>query len=170
MPRRTIRTTNRKRPNNNWAALTGTDYTVIPAASKVLLATFALGNPGIDETMLRVIGMFSIASDQNAAIEDQIGAVGLIQVTDQAIATGVAAIPGPGTDADSDGWFAHRFFAQQSVLVTTLDNSKQYDFESKGRRVVHDGYSVAVVVENVHATFGLGICLSFRALSRITGT
>ena len=97
----------RRRPNNSWGIFASSSFSNIAANSKVLLGTIALSNPGIDETILRIIGSISIASDATGAIETQIGSVGIIVVSDEAVAAGVASIPGPSTDGSNDGWFAH---------------------------------------------------------------
>ena len=170
MANRSRPSSRRSRPNNNWFALRATDFTTIPAASKVLLATAVQSNPGITETVLRVLGAFAIESDQAVAREEQIGAVGLMVVTDTAAAAGVASIPGPSTDANDDGWFAHQFFMQNSFLTNEAPNSFIYPFNSKGRRVMEEGSLIAIVVENAHATHGLNIAWQFRMLTRITGT
>ena len=82
-----------------------TAFTTVPAASKVLISTFVLADALVDLTILRTVGRFSVGSDQSAGLEPQIGAWGLILVTDRAVAAGVASIPGPFTDAPDDGWF-----------------------------------------------------------------
>ena len=159
----------RKKHNNAWASLISPTFIVIPAASKVLFATFVPSNPNIDETILRTIGLFTVTSDQSAVDETQIGSVGLIVVTDLAIAAGAGSIPGPSSDSNDDGWFAHQFFAMTAGLVTKPDNSF-WTLLSQGRRVVQQGSQVAVMVENLHATNGLTINLQLRMLSRVTGT
>ena len=171
MPRSRVVRSNRSRPNNAWAGFVMSDYTTVGAASKTLLGSFSLSNPNIDETVFRIIGALSISSDQAAAVENQIGAVGLIVVSDNAVAAGAASIPGPMTDIDHDGWFAHQTFSQRGLFATTSSpQAFSYPLTSKGRRVSHEGEKIAVMVENFHASHGLLIALQFRILSRVTGT
>ena len=98
------------RPNRGWSYTLETAFTTVPANSKVLLASFTLSNPGIDITLLRCIGGLAVSSDQSVNVEEQVGAFGLILVTDQALAIGITAIPGPFTNGDDDGWFCHQSF------------------------------------------------------------
>ena len=170
MARNKVTRTVRRRPNNSWGIFAVSVFTNIPAASKVLMGTIFLSNPGIDETVLRIIGNITIASDNPGAIETQIGSVGLIVVSDEAVAAGVASIPGPSADGDNDGWFAHQTFAMFSSQVATLNMSQVWPFQSKVRRVVQDGSVIAIVIENDHATHGFLAALQFRVLGRVTGT
>jgi len=88
---------------------------VLPAASKVLLETVVLSNPGINETVRRTRGGVFVSSDQGAAVELQTGAFGAIIVSDTAVAAGVASLPDPVTDASDDGWFVWVPFTQISA-------------------------------------------------------
>ena len=159
------------RPNRGWSVNTSAAFTVVPAASKVLLGTFVLVGGMADVTVLRVIGGVAVASDQTGANENQIGAVGLILVTDIAAAAGIASIPGPFTDGGDDGWFCHQRFAQQSASGNVPDNSDWYPIDTKGKRVwPGTGRVIAVVAENGHATHGLELYFAIRLLAQIRGT
>ena len=57
------------RPNRSWDGFFNLVPQTIGAGTKVLIGSFALNNPGIDETVLRTVGMFSIASDQAGSVE-----------------------------------------------------------------------------------------------------
>ena len=69
MARRPTISRQRKRHNNSWAAVIFSAFVTVPAASKVLLGTLVLSNPGIDETILRVVGNVVVESDQVGAAE-----------------------------------------------------------------------------------------------------
>jgi len=155
--------------NNAWSAVISSDYITIPAASKVLLGALALSNTNIDETILRVIGSVNVNTDTSSSQERQIGSVGLIVVSNNAQAAGVASIPGPSTDSEDDGWFCHAFFAQTNPTGADPD-AHTYNFSSKGRRIVQEGELIAIVAENSHASHGFILNLQFRLLSRVTGT
>ncbi len=156
--------------NNSWGAVVSSTALTIPAASKVLLGSLTLNNPNIDETVLRVIGNLTVMSDQTGVEEFVIGSVGLIVVSNQAVAAGIASIPGSSTDSEDDGWFAHQFFSYIGQTVATQPSFLNMPFESKGRRVVQEGEAIAIVAENIHASQGLKVILQFRILSRVTGT
>ena len=98
------------------------------------------------------------------------GAFGLIVVTETALAAGAASIPGPASDVGNDGWLTYVPFAQQSLVGSPGPPSVQYFFDSRAKRIVHDGDVVAIMVENIHATHGLSIISAFRQLSQVRGT
>jgi len=161
----------RQRQPTTWARQLATDYVVVPAASKALLAGVALSNPGIGETIRRTRGRFSISSDQNAAVEDQIGALGFVVVSDIAFAAGAASIPGPGTEASDDGWFVWESAGIRSQLVAVSVGALttvQYEFDSKAMRKIQEGFTVAIMFENVHPTDGLAVWCGFSLLSSLS--
>jgi len=167
-------TRSRNRPNRTWSGFLTTTEIAVPAASKVLLASFVLSVEGIDEVVLRTRGILGVRTDQLAADELQLGAFGMIVVTDTALAAGVASLPGPGTESSDDGWFvwqpinAHFLFNNATGFDPNAEI--QYDFDSKAKRIVEGGRSVAVIVENVHATHGFNATLVMRALTQVRGT
>ena len=165
-------TSRARRPNRGWTSSGAQTGFVTAAANTVtFVSSLAPSNPGIDVTVLRVVGQLSIASDQTGASEEQIGAMGMILVTDSAVAIGVTAMPDPVVDADDDGWFLYQSFSQQSALNTIGLGSVQYHFDSKAKRIVDGvGVNIAVMLTNSHGTQGLLFSLQFRMLSQIRGT
>ena len=161
------------RPNRTWFRIVTTAIVNIPAASKVLIATGVLGNQGIDETILRTVGMLSIGTDNTAGNEAQVGAFGMTVVKDTAAAAGVASIPGPITEGGDDGWVLYVPFAQTWDAATAVGHtvrSVQYPFDSRGKRIVSTGESLAIVCENAHATEGFDLLVVMRVLSQVRGT
>ncbi len=154
------------RRGTTWARLQFAAFTTIPAASKVLIATLVPSNPGITETVIRTVGQFMVKSDQSAGVEDQLGAFGFIVVTDLALAAGAASIPGPVTDGSDDGWFVWQPFSATGNAANPTGNFL-LPFESKAARRIEEGFSVAVMCENAHATEGLDIAMGFSFLSKI---
>ncbi len=164
---------NSARPNRSWARIVSTALINVPAASKVLLSTGVLDNQGIDETILRSVGLIAVATDAPGASESQIGAFGMIVVTDLAAAAGAASIPGPVTDGFDDGWLTYVPIAQewdQASQVGRQQAAVQYHFDSKAKRVVSTGSSIAFMVENAHATFAFDILINMRMLTQVRGT
>jgi len=168
------RIVSRRRPNRSWAGIAEAAVTNVPAASKVLLASLTLSNPNIDETHLRTVGICDVRTDNSAATEEQFGAFGMIFVTDTALAAGVASIPGPTTDIADDGWFVYVPFSAGFLVSTAVglnpDFAHIFHFDSKAKRRVEEGTSVALVAENVHANHGFNIRIHLRSLTMITGT
>ncbi len=160
------------RPNRSWDGFFTTALVNVPAASKVLLGSFTLNNPGIDETLLRTVGTLFVATDA-LSNESQIGAVGLIPITEIALAAGVASIPGPVSDIGSDGWAFHQTFCQDWSFATAVGQTMgglSYSFDSRGKRVVSDQHALALVVENAHATQAFDFYIAMRILSQVRGT
>ena len=89
--------------NRGWSGLSLLDIQV-PAVSKIFLGSFQLNNDGIDETVLRSVGDWTVAGQSDGTY---LVAIGMILVTDTALAEGVAAIPFPLFDIESDGWFLY---------------------------------------------------------------
>ena len=160
------------RPNRGWAGSSPGSATTVGVSTKVLLGSFLLSNPNIDETVLRTVGQLAVVSDQTAASEQQLGAFGMIVVTDIALAAGAASIPGPVTDIADDGWFLYVPIAQTLLFAdsTGLAQSVNYAFDSKAKRVVGDGQSMALMVENASASFVFQVVFTLRLLSQVTGT
>ncbi len=157
--------TRRQRQPSSWARLVSNASVLVPAASKVLVATFTLANPGIGETVRRTRGRIHARSDQAAAHEEHLGGFGMIVVTDIAVAAGIASIPDPVSEGNDDGWFVFEHIVA-SGSENTLGQFVSVPFDSKAMRRVEEGYQVAVVVANasaVHAfefTFGISLLSS----------
>jgi len=170
---RTIQTRS-KRPNRSWAGFASAVVTNVGPGQKILIGNFVLSNSNIDETFLRTVGVLGVQSDQVASNEQQFGALGIIAVSDLAIAAGAASIPGPITDRSDDGWMLYVPFVQtfQVVSASGFDSNHmtQYPFDSKAKRRYEEGMSAAIMVENSHASHAFQIALIFRSLSMISGT
>ncbi len=156
-----------QRQPTNWARLVSTVGIVVAANTKILSTTIVLSNPGIGETVRRTRGVIAIASDQGAVVEDQLGAFGMVVVSDLALAAGAASIPGPGTDASDDGWFVWRPFVGRG------DSSNNrvafnFEFDSKAMRRVEEGFGIAIMVENTSAATGLVISFAVSLLSSLS--
>ena len=160
----------RRRPSEtNWARIVETTQTTVPASSKVLLAIFVLSNPAINETVLRTRGRLWVQSDQAAAVENQLGAFGMIVVTDLALSIGVASIPGPVTDLSDDGWFVWVPFMQSSSLAADGGpTGYSYEIESKAMRKTSEGFGIALVVENSSASNGFQASIALSLLGKRT--
>ena len=81
-------------------------------------------------------------------------AVGLGLFTSDALAAGVASLPGPQSDIDWDGWFWHQVAVVQSVTATIADGVNaasatfQYEVDSKAMRKWDQGAMIlAGVIE-----------------------
>jgi len=175
MPRRIQRTFQRSvsRPNRSWFSVVSAAPVLVNAATKILLSTVVLSNQGIDETILRTVGGIAIFTDTPGASEEQIGSFGIHVVTDLAAAAGAASIPGPVTEGGDDGWQTYVPFAQSwnfQSAVGAQERAKWYPFDSKAKRVVSTGESLAIMIENAHAAQAFFVVLNMRGLSQVRGT
>ena len=154
----------RPRANFTWAGISSAALVTIPAASKVLLGTFSL-ETSFDETVRRIRGDLWIQSDQAAANEQQFGAFGLAVVSEAAATAGIASLPDPITEISEDLWFLYTPFLQSTNGGANNGLGFHYPLESKAMRKVTDGYQVAIIVANSHASHGLSMAMNLRLLS-----
>ncbi len=163
----------RRSPNRAWVGLDAA-VAVAGSGTKVLAGSLSLSNANIDETVLRTVGMIAVTSDQVIATEDQIGAFGLIVVNERAIAAGAASIPGPITDISDDGWFVHVPFSQEFTFITAAgfhpSGSTEHKFDFKSKRIVEDGFAIAIMYESTSNSEGFVSEHIFRLLSMVRGT
>ncbi len=161
----------RRSPNKDWIGSVDTANAIAGGGTKVLLSTAVFT---FDTTVLRTLGVLGIATDQNSTTEQQEGALGMIVVSDAAIAAGVASIPGPITDIDNDGWFLHVPFLNEFKLVPGVGfnplNTIVREFDFKSKRKIEDGFSIAVVIESTTTSEGFTASLIFRMLTMLRGT
>ena len=139
------------------------------AASTALLDSTAI--PLVQgETIIRVRGHIGVKSDQIAASEQFVGAVGMCVATDQAVAVGVGSIPTPYTDSDSELWFMHQFFIGGLTVASSIGIVgipwKIFDFDSKAMRKMPFGNTLCVVVEN-GAAVGVKYFLNYSVLFKV---
>ncbi len=160
----------RRVSNKGWAFTQSVTEVTVAAATKVLLATISLSNPGIGETILRSRGHITWFTDNPTATELQIGAFGAIIVSDPAVAIGITAIPGPGvaSEGGDDGWFIHQTFSSKTLVANVDMVSHTIEIDSKAKRKIDDGFAAAFVVENVQSAQGMRVMFAMRVLSQLT--
>ena len=158
----------RPRPATQWARLGNMAPVALTANAKVLLTFFLLANPGIGETVRCTRGVINVSSDQAAAMENQVGALGAVVVNDVAIAAGVASLPGPLTDQDDDGWLLWVPVNQLSSATTGGNPAHQpaapWMFDSKAMRKIEEGFSLAFIFESFTPA-GMDVSMSVSVLS-----
>jgi len=90
----------------------------------------------------------ALRSDQAAAIELQVGAMGIAVVSDQAVAVGVTAVPTPITDMASNLWLLHQLiFADESNLTDRTRPQAAVSIDSKAMRKVEVGQDIVLALE-----------------------
>jgi len=121
-------------------------------------------------TVTRTIGSLWVQSDQNAAFENFVGALGMMVVSDKAVTTGATAVPDPITQESSDEWFMYQAFAGTAGAEASAGAFRmlqEYKFDSRAQRKVQDGEDIAVVIANASAAFGMQFMLKFRLLIKV---
>ena len=169
MARRT-RTFVRPAPRSNvWLGIDLSGQTVA-ANSQVLLGSLNAGalllRPfTIVRTRLRIL----IQSDQEAVSEEVRVFFGGMVVTEQAVAIGVTAVPGP--DAESDGdWYVYDASAHKMTVLSAVGQQTpvgtQLAVDSKAMRKVANNRDSIFVAENT-AGVGARITVCGRQLIKL---
>ncbi len=123
-------------------------------------------------TIVRTRGILWVATDQLAATEDPVGALGMMVVRESARIAGVASVPTPVTDSPDDGffvwqpWQAGMNFLQVDATGTLITGNlwKRYDFDSKAQRKFTADDAIVVTMENSNSTDGVLFMMQFRML------
>ena len=117
-------------------------------------------------TVTRTVGLLAVRSDQEAALEAGMMALGCMVVREPARVIGVTAIPTPLAENLDDGWFVYQLGgwsggANEGAPIRT------YAFDSKAQRKVSDGDALVWVVENQNAGFACDYQFRFRMLIKV---
>jgi len=143
--------------------------TALAAATAVLDSTSVPLVQG--ETIVRCRGQIIVGSDQQAANEAWVGAVGAFVATNQAVAVGVGSLPTPYTDQDSELFFMHQYFGNFFRFGTAVGlesmSMMKFEFDSKAMRKIQSGETLCFVVENGAAAAGLEYWLQYSVLFKV---
>ncbi len=144
----------------SWIGMADQLYTPVPSNTKVLIQIFdPFSSAGIPRpTVVRNRGMVSIIPNQSGADLSYGGAFGIGVVTDEAVAAGVASVPGPVTDSDWQGWLAWQSFAYRLDFDTGAGKlliSNDFELDSKGMRKMGDGETLVMVAESQVGAFDI---------------
>ena len=134
-----------------WFDLPATSTNFSAAGGTILLSLTAAELAKRPFTIVRTHVELQLQSDQTAASELQLGAVGICVVSDQASALGVTAVPTPVTDSASDLWFLHQWIMSSFLFASGVGveepNTRRYSIDSKAMRKVNNDEDVIVVAE-----------------------
>ncbi len=163
------------RRKTSWGgtAVAGTAYVAVGTSSKGLLLSITSTSllDLVPATIVRTRGMLAFRSDQIAQTEDQIGALGIAVVSEQARAAGAASIPGPQTDSDWDGWYfwtplyANLELGSGTAFQPRFQTNIMVD--SKAMRKLNSNDAVVVMAENNSAVHALEIAVNLRTLFKL---
>ena len=113
-------------------------------------------------TVVRTRGQVAVKPASFGADLVYTGAYGLCIVTSDALAAGVASVPGPFEDPGWDGWFVWWSFAQKfevQDLTGTLLGADQYEIDSKAMRKIGTNEAVVLVAESQIGAFDIAMHL-----------
>ena len=101
-------------------------------------------------TIVRMRGEFFFMLLTAAATGDGFaGAIGIGLVSNEAFAIGAAAVPGPVSEQDWDGWLWHSFFHSGFAIAAdaSVGVALRIPIDSKAMRKWSEGYTLCPVVE-----------------------
>ena len=155
-----------------WAPIPVSQAQITGGGANLLLQASASEDALRPYTITRTHLHVSVISDQVIATEDQIVAIGMAVVSDQASAIGVTAVPTPVTDLESDAWYLHQWLQNSFVFATASGfqdgGVMQVDFDSKAMRRVEDGFDNILTVEAPSVTSdGLFVTVMGRQLLKL---
>ncbi len=167
-----IRRSGASRRQTLWIKIIETSTQLSAAGSVVLFGGFSAAVLALRPfTIVRTRILHHVRSDQSAADEDYVAAVGMAIVTDQALAAGVASVPTPMLEADSDAWFLWNAIAGHFEFETNAgyrDTGHLENVDSKAMRKVEDGFDIAIAIENGASPFlGTQTILTGRMLIKL---
>ena len=126
--------------------------TDISAAGVQILGNGVVAAGGGELTIMRTRGIFDILlTSATAAGDGFTGAVGLIVVSDQAFAAGVASMPSPVNEAANNGWFYHQFFSVHAGAAGGLsggpEGHQREHVDSKAMRKFDSEQTIVALIE-----------------------
>ena len=167
MARNRIVTRSRSAARGNVWLTIGVNNQAIAANTVALLSSLNAAALALRPfTIVRTHLDLFIRSDQSAAIEDPHGAWGAIVVNDQAVATGVNAVPDLVTNGDAS-FFAYQGFAFQAGVANGGNVGVHYPINSKSMRKVGNNEDIAFMAVNTNASDGLTIYFNGRVLVKL---
>ncbi len=123
-------------------------------------------------TVVRTHLFVSLTSDQVSATEDQIGAIGMAVVSEQASAIGINSMPTPVVDIDSDLFFVHQILVSSLQVASNAGVNPQFQtnfqIDSKAMRKVNEDEDVVMTLESLSGVSdGLAVITGGRMLVKL---
>ncbi len=116
----------------------------IPAASKIIVGTFTPVANFAHETLVRMVGSWSVEDTTLIGIY----AIGAAVVSDAAVTAGVASLPDPITEINDDLWT----FISGGGNNTGGTFNQRIPFDSRGMRKLEDGQTLVLVAASDSAS------------------
>ena len=128
-----------------------------------------------EQTILRTRGLLhAFLISATAAGDGFTGAAGIIVVTDQAFAAGVAAMPSPVNEMESDGWLWHQWISVHAGEAGGLsggpEGAQREQVDSKAMRKVNGEQTVVAILETTESgTAVMDVSFDCRMLVQDSG-
>ena len=134
-----------------------TDFTSLAASTISLDASLsATGKAFRPFTITRTVGLLHVISDQEAADENALGAIGAMVPQDAAVTIGVTALPNPMTAAGNDSFFLHQYWVCPLRFASAVGFDArpgwQYTLDSRAQRKVTAEEDVVFIIANAGTT------------------
>ena len=167
------------RPRGSRGSRRLTEWGVGPGGTGVRTLTASgsafLGNSIVlteKGTIIRLRGFFSGTVQAASNLGDGFfGAMGIAVVQTPAFAAGIASVPTPIAEANSDAWLYHKFFDLRSGLTNDADGSGRFEVEvdSKAMRIMEGAEdSMYAAIETVEiGTFEADFFFDSRVLIKL---
>jgi hypothetical protein len=133
---------------------------------------FNVPTAGFDLVVERTLCRLLLNSDQQAVTETQVAAFGCIVVSEDAVAAGIASIPGPVSDDNAD-WLLHTWLTNRFVFADAtgfINGGLAVMVDSKARRRVQAEKNTAFVFETDAVSAGARLDFGISQLLRVRGT
>ena len=132
-----------------WIGPADQGYVSVASAGKTIIGTAPFTEAA---TIVRTRGQVSVQPGSFAADLNVIGAFGVCIVSDEAVAIGVTAVPGPFDQADWTGWMVWRSFSLhldvQSAVGFDVQGMMNFEVDSKAMRKVYPNETLILVAES----------------------
>jgi len=152
----------------SWLELQPTITALDTSIAAIILSLTTAEKAKRPFTIVRTHIHVRMASDQLGADEQQLGAIGMCVISDQAEAIGITAVPTPVVDLASDLWFLHQFLSSDFSFISAVgfDAAGGYsvDIDSKAMRKVNDDEDVILVAETASVASGALYTIAGRLL------
>jgi len=128
-----------------------------PSAAVSTTALWQTGSLALADglTVARIRGNFAAWLVVAATAGDGfLGAIGILNVTNEAFTAGVASVPSPMDDEDYDGWMFHRYFNLFSPSTSPIGNGGSYvtfPIDTKAMRKTTEGDVLVGVIQVIEA-------------------
>ncbi len=137
-----------------WVGPAAQGFLSVAGAGATLISSFAASEP---LTVIRNRGQVSVIPETFTADIEIVGAVGMIVVSEEAFAAGVASMPEPFSDGQAD-WLVWRSFAWRYEFADNTGTqfpNWTFEVDSKAMRKLGPNKRIVTIAESFEGAFQL---------------